>query len=178
MLLAANRCNWRRPGLPLFGTSFLRVLPSTKSERALCLFFQFLMKKMLLPQPPIMLPLHKGLHTWWQQGGLPEEGDDRRTSSRFSYCIKVCYRYTTFWVPGAQERCIRRPNLGAQHAKNRQRMPMVMYDPGTRRSRAHLRAGTDVTERRANPSQPALGARMTFVAHPHTPSNKNVYIHY
>ena len=48
----------------------------------------------------------------------------------------LCYRYTTFWVPGAQERCIRRPNLGAQHAKNRQRMPMVMYDPGTRRFRA------------------------------------------
>ena len=36
---------------------------------------------------------------------------------------------------------------------------------------ASLRAGTDVTERRANPSQPALGARMTFVARPHTPSN-------
>ena len=34
-----------------------------------------------------------------------------------------------------------------------------------------LRAGTDVTERRANPLQPALGARMTFVAGPHTPSN-------
>ena len=82
MLLAANCCNWRRPGLPLFGTSFLRVLPSTKSERALCLFFQFLMKKMLLPQPPIMLPLHKGLHTWWQQGGLPEEGENRRTFTK------------------------------------------------------------------------------------------------
>ena len=36
---------------------------------------------------------------------------------------------------------------------------------------ASLRAGTDVTERRANPLQPALGARMTFVARPHTPSN-------
>ena len=34
-----------------------------------------------------------------------------------------------------------------------------------------LGAGTDVTERRANPLQPALGARMTFVARPHTPSN-------
>ena len=51
----------------------------------------------------------------------------------------LSYRHMTFWVPGAQERCIRRPNLGAQHAKNRQRMPMVMYDPGTRRLCAHLR---------------------------------------
>ena len=106
MLLAASCCNWRRPGLPLFGTSFLRVLPSTKSERALCLFFQFLMKKMLLPQPPIMLPLHKGLHTWWQQGGLPEEGENRRTFSRFSCYIKVC-------IPGGNnEGSLRRAKIG------------------------------------------------------------------
>ena len=47
---------------------------------------------------------------------------------------------------------------------------MVRLGPGTRPLCASLRAGTDVTERRANPLQPALGARMTFVARPHTPS--------
>ena len=51
---------------------------------------------------------------------------------------------------------------------------MDTLDPGTRRPCHNLLrfgAGTDVTERRANPLQPALGARMTFVARPHTPSN-------
>ena len=48
---------------------------------------------------------------------------------------------------------------------------MVRLDLGTRPLCHNLRAGTDVTERWANPSQPALGARMTFVAQPHTPSN-------
>ena len=48
---------------------------------------------------------------------------------------------------------------------------MVILDPGIRITCAALRAGTDVTERWANPSQPALGAKMTFAAQPHTPSN-------
>ena len=43
---------------------------------------------------------------------------------------------------------------------------------------ANLRAGTDVTARWANSLQPALGARMTFVARPHTPSNYYYYYHY
>ena len=47
---------------------------------------------------------------------------------------------------------------------------MDTLDPGTRPLCHNLRAGTDVTERRANPLQPALGVRMTFVARPHTPS--------
>ena len=42
-----------------------------------------------------------------------------------------------------------------------------------RRLLATSGAGTDVTERWANPSQPALGAKMTFVAQPHTPSKKD-----
>ena len=51
---------------------------------------------------------------------------------------------------------------------------MDTLDPGTRplcHNLLDFGAGTDVTERRANPLQPALGARMTFVARPHTPSN-------
>ena len=51
-------------------------------------------------------------------------------------------------------------------------------DLGTRPLCAPLRAGTDVTERWANPSQPALGARMTVVAQPHTPSNYYYYYYY
>ena len=58
---------------------------------------------------------------------------------------------------------------------------MVRLDPGIRRPRATLReygAGTDVMERRANPSEPALGARMTFVARPHTPSKYTLNTRY
>ena len=53
---------------------------------------------------------------------------------------------------------------------------MDTLDPGTRplcHNLLDFGAGTDVTERRANPLQPALGVRMTFVARPHTPSNNN-----
>ena len=55
---------------------------------------------------------------------------------------------------------------------------MDTLDPGIRRLCSTLLdfgAGTDVTERRANPLQPALGARMTFVARPHTPSKYYYY---
>ena len=58
---------------------------------------------------------------------------------------------------------------------------MDTLDSGTRRlcsALLRLGAGTDVTERRANPLQPALGARMTFVARPHTPSNYYYYYYY
>ena len=39
----------------------------------------------------------------------------RRKKKRKIYC----YRHTTFWVPGAQERCIRRPDLGAKKGPSR-----------------------------------------------------------
>ena len=37
----------------------------------------------------MMVLLHKGLHTWWQQKGVPEEGEDRRTFSRFVFRMRI-----------------------------------------------------------------------------------------
>ena len=37
---------------------------------------------MLLLEPPKMLLVYNRTHTGWQQGGIPEEGENRRTSSR------------------------------------------------------------------------------------------------
>ena len=40
---------------------------------------------MLLLEPPKMLLVYNTAHTGWQQGGVPEEGENRRTSSRFYF---------------------------------------------------------------------------------------------
>ena len=48
-------------------------------------FFFFLTKKMLLLEPPKMLLVYNRAHTGTQQGGVPEEGENRRTSSRFYF---------------------------------------------------------------------------------------------
>ena len=53
--------NWRRPGAGAFGTSFWRVVASSKSHRALGLF-QFLTKKTLLLEPPKVNPIHNSAH--------------------------------------------------------------------------------------------------------------------
>ena len=42
-------------------------------------------KKMLLLEFPKVNPVHRVSHTGWQQGGVPEEGENRRTLSRFDF---------------------------------------------------------------------------------------------
>ena len=83
----AKKCDGAKLA-PSRGWRFRDAILTRRREQQIppCLgSFLILTKKVLLLEPPKMLLVHSTAHTGTQQGGVPEHGENRRTSRRFYF---------------------------------------------------------------------------------------------
>ena len=82
LLFFAKKCDGAKLA-PSRGWRFRDVILTRRREQQIppCArsFSIFDKKKTLLLEPPKVNPIHRVPHTGWQQGGIPEEGENRRT---------------------------------------------------------------------------------------------------